>query len=85
MKKIILTLLSLMISLSLLSAADINYKFTNSTVTYSGTGEDKVTYYEFDVLAWLDQTEDLYLQSGMVYVMFNTETFGIELVDNSKV
>ncbi|MDD5487202.1 MAG: hypothetical protein PHW65_06585, partial [Dehalococcoidales bacterium] len=85
MKKNLLTLLLLILSFSLMWAADINYKFTNSTVTYSGTGEDRVTYYEFDVVAWVSNIEPVILNTGHVYIEYNTSTFGTEVVGASKV
>jgi len=85
MKKNLLTLLLLISSFTMMWAANINYKFTNSTVTYSGTGEDRVTYYEFDIVAWVDHTEGLYLQMGQIYFDYNTGTFGEYIDSHSNV
>ncbi|MDZ7821143.1 MAG: hypothetical protein U5N26_04630 [Candidatus Marinimicrobia bacterium] len=85
MKKNLLTLLLLISSFSLMGAVDINYKLTNSMVTYSGTGEDRLTYYEFDLVAWVGNTEPLILYNGMLYIEYNSETFGERIVSNNKI
>lgn len=87
MKKNLLTLLLMISSFSLMWAADINYKFTNSTVTYSGTGEGRIIYYEFDIQLWVEQnTAPVYMNNGMIYFEYNTNTFGEALlVENNKI
>lgn len=83
MKKTLLTLLLLISSLSLVWAADINYKFTNSTVSI---GVDEKVYYEFDIVIWADNSDvPLLLQMGQIYIDYNTTTFGEYAGENGKV
>ncbi|MDD3524377.1 MAG: T9SS type A sorting domain-containing protein [Candidatus Cloacimonetes bacterium] len=81
MKRTLLTLLLLISSFSLMWAADINYKFTNSTVNVVN---DKI-YYEFDILAWVDNSIPVVLNNGMIYVEYHFDTFGDSLADAGRV
>ncbi len=84
MKKILITLLLVFVFATTVFAATgtVTLYYNNDTVSYT----DTQTFYEFDVLAYVDGGSGSNVFSeGQIYVEYDTTVFGANVVDNSKV
>ncbi|RKY56262.1 MAG: hypothetical protein DRP93_01750 [Candidatus Neomarinimicrobiota bacterium] len=84
MKKIIVTLLLIVIIVSQLFAetGTVTLYYENGTVSYT----DTQTFYEFDVQAYIDGGSGSNIfKEGQIYVEYNTSVFGTNVVDNNKI
>jgi len=83
MKKILITLLIISLTITSLSGQEptLYYIFSNGNVSYTETQ----TFYEFDVLAWINGDGSSKIKDAMIYFTYDTDIYGSNISENNKI